>query len=240
MPSVVSSPHPPQDHPLNVLVVLRPGTFEPLNSLEFVSERSFEKFTCRAWTNCPGAPVLCKGWVISPAHWGHRRVDTFLGRALTDAATGLPNVPYFRIIQNWEERRARRRKTLVRVIRVAVEGGAEGSRRALLWRLCQELRTSDLIASEGRDTFHILLTTPDAENAVAIAERVQHVGDALREVDRNDPSPLVLRTEIEPPPQYVAEKGPCDPCEEHELIKQPSSSAAASHDGELGPGRPAS
>jgi len=152
-------------------------------------------------------------------------VDTFLGRALTDAATGLPNIPYFRIIQNWEERRARRRNTMVRVIRVAVEGGTDISRRALLWRLCQELRTSDLIASEGRDTFHILLTTPDAENAVSIAERVQHLGDMPGESGEkgevDGASPLVLRTEIEPPTQYVAEKGPCDPCEEHELIKPP-------------------
>jgi hypothetical protein len=153
-------------------------------------------------------------------------VDTFLGRALTDAATGLPNIPYFRIIQNWEERRARRRNTLVRVIRVAVDGGTDVSRRALLWRLCQELRTSDLIASEGRDTFHILLTTPDAENAVGIAERVQHLGDmpgdegAGSDVGR-DGSPLVVLTEIEPPTPYVADKGPCDPCEEHELIKPP-------------------
>ena len=108
-------------------------------------------------------------------------MDSFLGVALTDVATGLPNIPYFRIIQNWEERRARRRKTLVRVIRVAVSGGAEAARRALLWRLCQELRTSDLIASEGRDTFHILLTTPDAENAVVIAERVAHLGAKLED-----------------------------------------------------------
>ena len=152
---------------------------------------------------------------------GHRRVDTFLGRALTDAATGLPNIPYFRIIQNWEERRARRRNTMVRVIRVAAEGGAESLRRALLWRLCQELRTSDLIASEGRDTFHILLTTPDAENAVAIAERVQQLGATLGEHASLEGSPLVLRTVIEPPTAHVAEKGPCDPCEEHELIRQP-------------------
>jgi len=146
-------------------------------------------------------------------------VDTFLGRALTDSATGLPNLPYFRIIQNWEERRARRRKTLVRVIRVLVNGGGDGSRRALVWRLCQELRTSDLIASEGRDLFHILLTTPDAENADAIVERVQHLAEALGETDPKNAEPLALRTEIEPPPEYVAEKAPCDPCEEHELIK---------------------
>jgi hypothetical protein len=151
-------------------------------------------------------------------------VDTFLGRALTDVATGLPNIPYFRIIQNWEQRRARRRNTLVRVIRVAVSGGADGARRALLWRLCQELRTSDLIASEGRDTFHILLTTPDAENAAAIAERVQHLGEALGESSPPVKEPLVIKTEIEPPAELAADKGPCDPCEEHELIRPPENS----------------
>jgi GGDEF domain-containing protein len=148
-------------------------------------------------------------------------VDTFLGRALTDVATGLPNIPYFRIIQSWEERRARRRKTLVRVIRVGVSGGADAARRALLWRLCQELRTSDLIASEGRDTFHILLTTPDAENAAAIAERVEHLGESLSESGHGDRDPLTVATEIEPPTPPTAEQGPCDPCEEHELIRPP-------------------
>ena len=152
-------------------------------------------------------------------------MDTFLGRALTDVATGLPNFPYFRIIQNWEQRRARRRKTQVRVVRVAVTGGGEATRRALLWRLCQELRTSDLIASEGRDLFHILLTSPDAENADAIAERVQHLGDSLGDADPRNAEPLVLRTDIEPPPpEEAAELGPCDPCNEHELIKPPPAS----------------
>lgn len=120
---------------------------------------------------------------------------------------------------------------MVRVIRVAVDGGAESSRRAFLWRLCQELRTSDLIASEGKDVFHILLTSPDAENVVAIAERVQRLGDALGEPDGRATS-LTLRTEIEAPTQFVAEKGPCDPCEEHELIKPPP---VASRGDEPGP-----
>ena len=124
-------------------------------------------------------------------------MDTLLGRALTDVATGLPNIPYFRIIQNWEERRARRRNTLVRVVTVMVSGGAEGTRRALLWRLCQDLRTSDLIASEGRDLFRILLTTPDAENADAIAERVQQLGGSLVDVDPSgSAAPLLLRAEV--------------------------------------------
>ncbi len=157
-------------------------------------------------------------------------MDTFLGRALTDAATGLPNIPYFRIIQNWEERRARRRNTLVRVVRVAVSGGGEGSRRALMWRLCQELRTSDLIASEGRDLFHILLTTPDAENADAIAVRVRHLGESLAESNPGETPQLQLVTEIELPAPLVAEKGPCDPCEDHELIKQPDGVARTNGD----------
>ncbi len=155
-------------------------------------------------------------------------MDTFLGRALTDVATGLPNIPYFRIIQDWEERRARRRRTLVRVIRVAVSGGADAARRALLWRICQEIRTSDLIASEGRDTFHILLTTPDAENAAAIADRVQQIGESLGESSGNTPQavaePLVIRTEIEPLVERDAGQGLCDPREEHELITPPRNS----------------
>lgn len=148
-------------------------------------------------------------------------MDTFLGVALTDVATGLPNIPYFRIIQNWEERRARRRKTLVRVIRVAVSGGAEAARRALLWRLCQELRTSDLIASEGRDTFHILLTTPDAENASVIAERVEHLSATLESGSSASEHPLVIKTEIERAPDKLVDKGSCDPCEDHELMTPP-------------------
>jgi GGDEF domain-containing protein len=145
-------------------------------------------------------------------------VDTFLGRALTDPATGLPNIPYFCMIQNWEERRARRRKTLVRVVHLHVTGGAEGARRALLWRLCQELRTSDLIASEGADHFRILLTSPDAENAEAIAERVGTLSEVLNEAHPSGSAPLSISTRIEVPPEQPGEKGPCEPCEEHELM----------------------
>gem|GEM_PF-1101863 len=165
---------------------------------------------------CPFSAEL---WGSLHRQRGTEGVDTFLGRALTDAATGLPNIPYFRIIQNWEERRARRRKTQVRVVRVAVTGGADGSRRALLWRLCQELRTSDLIASEGRDLFRILLTSPDAENAAGIADRIQRIGAALGDADPEGGESLVLETQIEPPPTEVAEQGPCDPCTEHELVR---------------------
>jgi GGDEF domain-containing protein len=151
-------------------------------------------------------------------------VDTFLGRALTDPATGLPNIPYFCLIQNWEERRARRRKTKVRVIRLQVTAGSEGIRRALMLRLCQELRTSDLIASEGRSEFRILLTSPDAEKADAIAERIDHLAGGLNEARGATPGatpgaaedPLALQVEIESQSDVSEEKGPCEPCDEPE------------------------
>jgi len=151
-------------------------------------------------------------------------VDTFLGRALTDPATGLPNIPYFTLIQQWEERRARRRRTLVRVIRLQLAGGTPTSHRAVLWRLCQEMRTSDLIASDGRDEFRILLTTPDAENVVAIADRVSHVAVTATEAPGSEPPPqadapaLTVRAMIEEPAAHGAPEGPCDPCDGYHLL----------------------
>jgi hypothetical protein len=137
-------------------------------------------------------------------------------------ATGLPNIPYFRIIQNWEERRARRRHTMVRVIRVDVNGGAAASRRALLWRLRQELRTSDLIASEGRDTFHILLTSPDAENAATIAERVEHLGETVSELVTEPAQPLTIRTAIEPAAPGVTTNDPDESDDDQGAHRAPS------------------
>lgn len=66
-----------------------------------------------------------------------------LGQALTDPTTGLPNMPYFSLILDWERGRGRRRNYLVKVLSLAVGGPLD---RTLAWRLCQELRTSDLIA----------------------------------------------------------------------------------------------
>lgn len=148
--------------------------------------------------------------------YGGFSVDTFLGRALTDPATGLPNIPYFCLIQNWEERRARRRNTRVRVIRLQVMAGGEEIRRALMLRLCQELRTSDLIASEGKSEFRILLTSPDAEKAGAIAERIDHLAGGLNETHEAPADQLALQVEIEPLADAAEEKGPCGPCDEPE------------------------
>ncbi len=99
-------------------------------------------------------------------------VNSFLGRALMDPDTGLPNSPYFSIIRDWEERRARRRGYVGRVVTVHAASEDDALLRSLGWRLCQELRTSDLISSEGRNVFRILLTSPDAVNAEFINERI--------------------------------------------------------------------
>ena len=140
-------------------------------------------------------------------------LEGFLGRALTDPTTGLPNIPYFRMIRDWEERRANRRQYEVRVLRIHVTGGDERIRRSLSWRLCREFRSSDLIASEGSAHFRVLLTSPDAENAEAIRVRIE---DMATEINARHPAPepLALRVELDArtPPQ-AASSGPCEPCD---------------------------
>ena len=138
--------------------------------------------------------------------------DGFLGRALMDPATGLPNVPYFRLIRDWEERRARRRKYSVRVLRVMVQGGDDRARRALGWRLCREVRDSDLIASQGSGHFRILLTSPDAENAELICARIRELGVALSARHRAGAEPLTMHVTVDGD-HHHRESGPCDPCD---------------------------
>ena len=101
--------------------------------------------------------------------------DVFLGRALMDPTTGLPNVPYFRLIREWEERRARRYRQSVRTVTLSVRGGDERARRALGWRLCRALRDSDFLASNGPGQFRVLLTSPDAEHAEALCRRLEEI-----------------------------------------------------------------
>ena len=107
--------------------------------------------------------------------------DGLLGRALRDPETGLPNAPFFALIRDWEERRARRRKYRVRVLDISVHGGSERARGALSWRLAQALRASDLVSSQGRERYRVLLTSPDAEHADRIRERIEHVVRAMPE-----------------------------------------------------------
>ena len=137
-------------------------------------------------------------------------VSGFLGRALQDPATGLPNIPYFLLIRDWEERRAGRRGYAVSVVRVEVSGGTERLRRALSWHLCQELRGSDLIASEGRDHYRILLTSPDAENAEAVGTRITDLAETLNVGAEGEPIAITIALETAQPRPA---SGPCDPCE---------------------------
>jgi GGDEF domain-containing protein len=138
-------------------------------------------------------------------------LEGFLGRALTDPTTGLPNVPYFRMIRDWEERRASRRQYEVRVLKIHVKGGDERIRRSLSWRLCREIRSSDLIASEGSAHFRVLLTSPDAENAEMIGTRIT---DMATEINTRHPAaePLELRVELDARSQ-PSSTGPCEPCD---------------------------
>jgi hypothetical protein len=161
-------------------------------------------------------------------------MDTFLGRALTDPATGLPNLPYFCLVHGWEERKAARRNTRVSVIHVAIPAGSDDLRRVLMVRMCQEIRTSDLIASEGRDALWVLLTTPDAENAEMIAGRITQLAASVNDTHvthdaadaahtRSESDELVVHTEV----QVTHERGrgrargPCEPCDHAELAREP-------------------
>ena len=124
--------------------------------------------------------------------------DAFLGRALLDPTTGLPNVPYFRLIREWEERRAQRRGYSVREVTMRVSGGATRVRRALSWRLCRELRESDLVASGGPGEFHVLLTSPDAEYAGEVCARIRRLAEELN-LRHPDEPPLEIQLTVEPP-----------------------------------------
>ena len=138
-----------------------------------------------------------------------------LGRVLTDPATGLPSVPYFRLIREWEERQARRRGTHVRVLRLTVQGGDERIHRSMGWRLCREFRTSDLICSEGPDRFRLLLTSPDADRMDAIVERLQHLAETLQKTSSGD-VPVAIAVEVDE--ERVGRPcGPCEPADKNSL-----------------------
>lgn len=136
-------------------------------------------------------------------------VTGFLGRALMDPATGLPNIPYFMIVQEWEERRARRRGYAVRVLMLAVECDDDALLRSLAWRLCQEVRDSDLIASEGRSLYRILLTSPDAENAETIRARIEEMARSLN--SERPQARLDVRVTVQPIREVEVVRGPCEP-----------------------------
>jgi len=136
--------------------------------------------------------------------------NALLLRTLTDPDTGLPSVLYFRLVRDWEERRAARHGGRIRTIRIFVQGGEDASCRRFTFGLCHEFRKSDLIASSGRAQYRLLLVGRDADQAEAIRERVERLRDdtnarstasgaiEIREVV-DEPAPLRERQAHEPP-----------------------------------------
>lgn len=103
--------------------------------------------------------------------------DGILLRTLTDPQTGLPSVLYFRLVREWEERRAARHGGRVQAVRIVVRGGDDDSSRRFTFGLCREFRKGDLIASAGRMQYRLLLVGRDADQADAIRERVERLRD---------------------------------------------------------------
>jgi GGDEF domain-containing protein len=142
---------------------------------------------------------------------GYAIENNLLKRILTDPLTGLPSVMYFRLIREWEERRARRRDYNVSVLTVEVQGGTQSVRRTLGLRLCRDFRTSDLIASDGNEHYRVLLTTPDAEQAEVIRQKVSRIADGLNEgVPADQHVALDVKVEGKREGQPVE---PCQPCD---------------------------
>jgi hypothetical protein len=141
--------------------------------------------------------------------------NALLGRVLSDPETGLPNLPYFRLIREWEERQAKRRGSTVQVLKLSLSGGDDRVRRSMAWRLCREFRTSDLIASEGSSRYRLLLTSPDADHIDAIRERITRLQGALNELY---PSAVSLTISVDVEPQRVPlPRGPCEPADADQL-----------------------
>lgn len=140
----------------------------------------------------------------------HGFENGLLLRTLTDPETGLPSVLYFRLVREWEERRAARHGGRVRTVRIAVRGGDDASSRRFTFGLCREFRKTDLIASSGRGQFRLLLVGRDAEQTDAIRERVERLqgdtnarssqeGSIDVQVLVDEPVPLRERDAHEPP-----------------------------------------
>lgn len=131
-------------------------------------------------------------------------------RTLTDPDTGLPSVLYFRLVREWEERRAARHGGRVRTVRLAVRGGDDASCSRFTFGLCREFRKSDLLASSGRSHYRLLLVGRDVDQTDTIRERIaglqadtnaRSVKEAAIDVDIqfDDPLPVRERDAHEPP-----------------------------------------
>jgi hypothetical protein len=131
-------------------------------------------------------------------------------RTLTDPHTGLPSVLYFRVVREWEERRAARHGGRVQTVRIVARGGDEESSRRFTFGLCHEFRKGDLIASAGPTQFRLLLVGRDADQADAIRGRVERLAHETNartateaaidvEVTLEESAPVHERDAHEPP-----------------------------------------
>ena len=139
--------------------------------------------------------------------------NALLGRILPDRTTGLPSLAYFRLVRDWEERRARRTGTRVRVIKLSVTGATRRDLRMLPGQLCRELRDTDLIASDGPTRYRLLLTTPDAEKAPAIVQRLERLIESANRGRAVTDLPLAMDIRMEDERILSAEPNPCEPCD---------------------------
>jgi len=152
-------------------------------------------------------------------------------RTLTDPDTGLPSVLYFRLVRDWEERRAARHGGRIRTIRIFVHGGEEASCRRFTFGLCHEFRKSDLIASSGRGQYRLLLVGRDADQADAIRDRVERLREDTNARSTTEGAIAVKVVVDEPAP--LRERQAHDPPDVNQLE---DSGAGPRYDGNAAPG----
>jgi hypothetical protein len=111
----------------------------------------------------------------------HALADSALRTALVDPDTGLPNAAYFRLIWDWELRRAERGEPRLHIARLVVSGGDASCRRALARQLPLVFRRSDLIAMHDARTFELLFTALDHDRLEVVRERVEDMVRHLNE-----------------------------------------------------------
>ena len=131
-----------------------------------------------------------------------------LKRVLLDPATGLPNKMYLELIRNWEQSLAERQGMRVLFVALTLRGGTEHDRRTLALHLCESVRKSDFIASEGPERFYLLLAMREPEDLDAVRKRID---DVTRTVNDRYSTEWPVSVELE-----VAEPDAEDACAEHQ------------------------
>jgi hypothetical protein len=124
-------------------------------------------------------------------------------RTLTDPDTGLPSVLYFRLVRDWEERRAARHGGRVRSIRILVRGGDDAACRRFTFELCREFRRTDLLSSAGRGHYRLLLVGRDADNLDAIRARVARLEEDAN-ARSSEGGPIAVEVSFDEPTQVTS------------------------------------